>query len=116
MGRGARGECRMPLARPARPLKRLKTAVGSYWKKGWHGFGRHEGLGLAPCRLGIDATSAWDRRDHANSQRDKSQSYDPLEGKLDRRSSSASVGDSEDCLDCRGERVGYRLSKISGDV
>jgi hypothetical protein len=29
-------------------------------------------LGLAPCRLGVGAASAWTRRDSANSQRDKS--------------------------------------------
>jgi hypothetical protein len=57
----------MPLARAAKRLKRLKTAMGGYWKKlawiwvwrhsawgrrhsawGW----RHVGLGLAPPRLG----------------------------------------------------------------
>jgi hypothetical protein len=99
-------------------LEKAQNGSGQLLEKrlAWIWVRRHEGLGSAPRRLGVGAMSAWDRRDHANSQRDKSQSYDPLEGKLDRRSSSASVGDSEDCLDCRGERVGYRLSKISGDV
>jgi hypothetical protein len=63
----------MPIARAAKPLKRLKTAMGSYWKNlAWIGFGatsawvwRHVGLGLAPRRLGIDGN-------HANRQRDKS--------------------------------------------
>ncbi len=39
------GERRMPLATAAKPLKRLKRALGSYWKS-WHGFA-------------FGATSAW---------------------------------------------------------
>jgi hypothetical protein len=49
----ARGECRMPLARAAKRLKRLKMAMGSYWKK----IGMD--LGLAPRPLGFGATSVW---------------------------------------------------------
>src|SRR5271155_565526 len=45
MGRGGKG--RMPLARAAKRLKRLKTAMGSYWKKlAWIWVWRHVGLGL----------------------------------------------------------------------
>jgi hypothetical protein len=37
-----------PLARAAKCLKRLKTAMGSYWKKlVWIWVWRHVGLGLA---------------------------------------------------------------------
>jgi len=50
----ARGERRMPLARAAKRMKRLKTAMGSYWKKlAWIWLWRHVGLGLAPRRLGV---------------------------------------------------------------
>jgi hypothetical protein len=53
----------MPLAEAAKPLKRLKTAMGSYWKKlAWIWVWRHVGLGLAPRRLGIGTMSAWGRR------------------------------------------------------
>jgi hypothetical protein len=45
----------MPLAVAAKPLKRLKTAMGGYCKK----VGMD--LGLAPLPLGFGATSAWDR-------------------------------------------------------
>ena len=35
-------------------LKRLKTAMGSYWKKlAWIWVWRHVGLGLAPCPFGV---------------------------------------------------------------
>jgi len=47
----------MPLARASKCLKRLKTAMGSYWKKlEWIWVWRHVGLGLAPRRFGIDGT------------------------------------------------------------
>jgi hypothetical protein len=72
---GARGEGRrpVPIARAAKPLKRLKTAICAYWKNlAWIWIWRHVGLGwrrvglgLAPRRLGIDGN-------HANRQRDKS--------------------------------------------
>jgi hypothetical protein len=59
----ARGERWVPLAGPAKPLKRLKTAMGSYWKKlAWIWVWRHVGLGLAPRPFGAGAASAWDRR------------------------------------------------------
>ena len=46
---------RMPLARAAKRLKRLKTAMGGSWKKlAWIWVRRHVRLGLAPRRLGID--------------------------------------------------------------
>jgi hypothetical protein len=52
MGRG--GKRRMPLARAAKPLKRLKTAMGSSWKKlAWIWVWRHSRLGLAPLPLGF---------------------------------------------------------------
>jgi hypothetical protein len=66
-------------ARAAKPLKRLKTAMGSYWKKlAWIWVWRHVGLGLAPRPFGVGATSAWDRQGYANSQRDKSHRALPM--------------------------------------
>ena len=63
MGRAASGECRTPLAIAAKPLKKLKTAMGSYWKKlAWIWVGHHVRLGLAPLPLGAGAAPAWDRR------------------------------------------------------
>ena len=57
----ARGECRMPLARAAKRLKRLKTAMGSYWKKlAWIWVWRHVRLGLAPRPFGVGAAPAWE--------------------------------------------------------
>jgi hypothetical protein len=54
------GKGRMPLAGAAKPLKRLKTAMGAYWKKlGWIWVWRHIRLGSAPHPLGVGATSAW---------------------------------------------------------
>jgi hypothetical protein len=48
------------LARAAKPLKRVKTAMGSYWKKlAWIWVWRHSRLGSALHPLGLDATSAW---------------------------------------------------------
>jgi|HubBroStandDraft_1064217.scaffolds.fasta_scaffold17694_4 hypothetical protein len=56
--RRARGECRLPLSGAAKSLKRLKTAMGGYWKKlAWIWVWRHVGLGLAPRRLGLDGTA-----------------------------------------------------------
>jgi hypothetical protein len=44
-------------------LKRLKKAMGSYWKKlAWIWVWRHVRLGLAPRPLGVGAASASDRR------------------------------------------------------
>jgi hypothetical protein len=44
---------------PAKPLKRLKTAMGGYWKKlAWVWVGAASGLGLAPHRLGRAITGA----------------------------------------------------------
>jgi hypothetical protein len=60
-GRGRQG--RMPLAGPAKPLKRLKTAMGGYWKKlAWIWVWRHVRLGLAPRPFGIGGASARGRR------------------------------------------------------
>jgi hypothetical protein len=57
--RSGKGERRMLLARAAKPLKRLKTTMGSYWKKlAWIWVWRHVGLGLALCSLGVGAASA----------------------------------------------------------
>ena len=63
-GQGAaRGECRAPLAIAAKPLKRHKTAMGSYWKKlAWIWVWRHVRLGLAPRRLGAGANGRLMRR------------------------------------------------------
>ena len=53
----------MPLARAAKRLKRLKTAMGSYWKNlAWIWVWRHVGLGLAPRPFGVGAPSIWGRR------------------------------------------------------
>jgi hypothetical protein len=58
--RGQQG--RMPLATTAKSLKRLKTAMGGYWKKlAWIWVWRHVRLGLAPHRLGARAAPVWDR-------------------------------------------------------
>jgi hypothetical protein len=44
----------------AKPLKTLKTAMGSYWKKlAWIWVWRHSRLGLAPYRLGAGAAPPW---------------------------------------------------------
>ena len=57
MGKGRQG--RMSLAGAAKPLKRLKTAMGSYWKKlAWIWVWRHVGLGLAPRPFGVGAADA----------------------------------------------------------
>jgi hypothetical protein len=49
-----------PITREAaKPLKRLKTAMGSYWKKlAWVWVSRHAGLGLAPHPPGVGADPA----------------------------------------------------------
>jgi len=58
MGRGGKG--RMPLARAAKRLKWLKTAMGGYWKKlAWIWVWRRIRLGSAPHPLGVGAASAW---------------------------------------------------------
>ena len=61
-----RGEClnaSCESARAAKSLKRLKTAMGSYWKKlAWIWVWRHSRLGLAPLPLGVGAASASGRR------------------------------------------------------
>ena len=85
----------VPLARAAKPLKRLKTAMGAYWKKlAWiwiwrHvalGLRRHVGSGLAPRRLGIDGN-------HANRQRDKSHGlWDGVAKRLGGRGPTLSTG------------------------
>jgi hypothetical protein len=57
MGRGGKSERRKPLAGAAKPLKKLKTAMGGYWKKlAWIWVWRHVRLGLAPRRLGVDGS------------------------------------------------------------
>jgi hypothetical protein len=49
-------------------LKKLKTAMGGYWKKlAWIWVWRHVRLGLAPRPLGVGAASVWDPRGNANS-------------------------------------------------
>ena len=62
---GARGRRFRPESRreAAKPLKRLKTAIGSYWKKlAWIWVWRHVCLGLAPHPLGFGAAPAWGQR------------------------------------------------------
>jgi hypothetical protein len=55
LSRGRQGaDAEMPLARAAKRLKRLKMAMGSYWKKlAWIWVWRRVGLGLAPLRFGL---------------------------------------------------------------
>jgi hypothetical protein len=64
---------RVPLASAAKPLKRLKMAMGSYsfgaisacvWRHIRSGSALYP-HGLAPCPLGVGATFVWGRRDHA---------------------------------------------------
>jgi hypothetical protein len=53
------GERRMPLARTAKRLKTLRSAMGSYWKKSaWIWVWRHSRLGLAPRPFGVGAAGA----------------------------------------------------------
>jgi hypothetical protein len=50
----------MTLAMAAKPLKKLKTAMGGYWKKlAWIWVWRHSRLGLAPRPLGARAAPTW---------------------------------------------------------
>jgi hypothetical protein len=45
----------MPLATAVKRMKRLKTAMGGFWKElAWILVWRRSRLGLAPRRLGID--------------------------------------------------------------
>jgi hypothetical protein len=58
------------VARAAKPLKRLKTAMGGYWKKlAWIWVWRHSRLGLAPCPFGARAAKAWRSRLRPTSRR-----------------------------------------------
>jgi hypothetical protein len=57
VGRGRRGNAP---CESAKLLKRLKTAMGGYWKKlAWIWVWRHSRLGLAPRPYGVGAIAIW---------------------------------------------------------